>query len=1001
MLGIPVKKGYTVFAFALLLLMPAYAANAQSSEKIIILENFGVHDKGELLFLFGNVVQVVPDSFLILQVINPDGEICQIQQLSPLSNGQFLTEQIPLKGRICGVVGDYEVKLFYGDYSTSTKFTVGTTTFQEPTGSQYLERAIDLVNEKIESVAQKTSASMVFYTERLTGATTSPSDNTIEDLEKIYTDLWIDFLIDDELFELDANFRPAVTSSLDSTAELIESDKLSFDIARDIDRQTFAAVFYYEIGDKKTAIEKLNDVFVSIKNVDPIKIERKKALTYAELEEAVQNLMTKTGFILSKQVKEELAFIFARGTAPLYTEELNDMLDMLTEARYLDVISRKDNPLYRIIQTDWESVKPSLSQKESIEEFLESKERVDKLHQAALLLRDLDNVDRFIDRNSDENSELATILMPDWEDLAQDLELASSVDDILDAEQEIQDMKNVIDISSRISKAVDVSKSTNVDSSIVDGWEDLLERVRNADSIPEILTIVSEFDTSINELREKRNPLSILKFEYETMKAKAELQADHQNLFKINNALKILDTAQKMESGHPSVSRIDRIEVLLTWVSESAPQIKEDLNSYTKDAYKVRAGDILQRAKSIENLIDLSLRNNRFLPGYTDFTNSMEVKLENIRSLVLNNDLEQADSQVRELFSEWQTVSSAYADDPHGSSSGYSLDELKRIEFRKHMETLNSAVNNFYNSDFAPYSDEYSTLTADAYELIDYGNFVDAESKIAEIGTFLENHLALNHDRIIYDIAYDQEQDIWVLSGFLDKTIDWRQNLYLTIYDKDANIHSSLKFTDTREGEFYTRWHAPAEPGLYVVMLEWENAKASQLVYIPEEVDYVYSESDLSIVDLAREFEELESFIEAFGGENYQEKSDRLASIMNDIEQALNDRNTEQAKRKIVELQNAIERYLPERSRYAVIEVQYNNDQLLVSGAVQKTLSFSEDLFVDIFDQKGNLIDEIALKDSSSGHFSEVISTPFSPGTYVAQLNYHDFLVTDFFVVRG
>ena len=101
-----------------------------------------------------------------------------------------------------------------------------------------------------------------------------------------------------------------------------------------------------------------------------------------------------------------------------------------------------------------------------------------------------------------------------------------------------------------------------------------------------------------------------------------------------------------------------------------------------------------------------------------------------------------------------------------------------------------------------------------------------------------------------------------------------------------------------------------------------------------------------------------------------------------------------------MELQNAIERYLPERSRYAVIEVQYNNDQLLVSGAVQKTLSFSEDLFVDIFDQKGNLIDEIALKDSSSGHFSDVISTPFSPGTYVAQLNYHDFLVTDFFVVR-
>ena len=995
------KRGYTVLAFAFLLLMPVYAANAQSSEKITLLDNFGVLDKGESLFLFGNIVQVVPDSFLILQVINPDGDICQIQQLSPLSNGLFLTEQIPLKGRICGIVGDYEVKVFYGDYSTTAKFTVSTNNYDKPTGSDYLDSAIELVNQKIDSVTEKTSASMVFYTERLASATTSSSDKTIEDIEKIYTDLWIDFLIDDELYDLNPMFRPAIESALDSTAELVESEKLSFDIAQNIDRQTFAAVYYYEIGDKQSAIEKLNDVFVSIKNVDPIKIERKKALTYAELEQAVQNLMTKTGFILSKEVKEELAFIFARGTAPLYANDLNDMLDMLTEARYLDVISRKDNPLYRLVQGEWESSKSSLIKKQSIEELLESKENVDKLHKAALLLRDLDNVDRFIGKDIEENSELANIIMPDWDDLALDLELASSVDDILDSEQEIKDMKNVIEISSRISKAVEISKSSNVDSSIVDGWENLLEQVRDADSIPEILNIVSEFDTSINELRDKRNPLSILKFEYETMKAKAEIQADHKNLFKINNAIKILDTAQKMEAGNPSVSRIDRIEVLLTWVSESAPAIKEELNSYTKDAHKVRAGDILQRAKSIENLVDLSLRNNRFLPGFTDFTNSVDGKLEQVRSLVISNDLDQADSLVRDLFSEWQTVSEAYADDPFGSENGYSMDELKRIEFRKHLDTLNSAVNNFYNTDFAPYSNEYSTLTADAHESIDYGNFVDAETKIQDIGNFLQDHLALNHERIIYDITYDQEQDIWILSGYLDKTIDWRQNLYLTIYDKDGNTHSSLKFTDTREGEFFTRWHAPAEPGLYVVMLEWENAKASQLVYIPEEVDYVYSEDDLNIVELAREFEELESFIESFGGDNYQQKSDRIASIMNAIQQALTDRNEVQVKQKIVELQNSIERYLPERSRYAVIEVQFDNDNLLVSGAVQKTLSFSEDLFVDIFDQQGNRVDEIALKDSSSGHFSESISMPFEPGTYVAQLNYHDYLVTDFFVVRN
>ena len=997
----PVNKRYPVFAFAILLLMPVYA-NAQTSDKITLLDNFGEFDRGDSLFLFGNLAQIIPESFLILQVINPDGEICQIQQLSPLSNGLFITEQIPLKGRICGLSGEYEVRVFYGDYSTSASFSVASQNHQDPSGSDYLESAIDLVNKKIESMSEKTTINAIFYIERLAAATSDESSNTISDIEQIYTDLWIDFFIEDELFELNPAFRPAVTASLDSTAALVESSTLSFDVARDIDRQTFASVFYYEIGNTKTAIDKINDVFVSIQNVDPIKVEKKKTLTYAQLEEALLNLMTKTSSIMSKNVKEEIAFIFARGTAPLYATDLNDLLDLLTESRYLDVISRKDSSLYRLVQSEWDSTKLSLMGKENIEGLLETKEKVDKLHQAAILLRDLDDVDRFISSDREENSELANLIMPNWDELSSDLELASSVDDILESEDEIKDMKNVVDISSRVSKAVEISKSSNVDSSLTEVWEDLLERVRNADSVTEILGIVSEFDNSIKELREKRNPISILKFEYETMKAKAELQADHKNLFVINNALKILDTAQKMENGDPSVSRIDRIEVLLTWVSETAPSIKEDLNSYSDDASKVRASDILERTKSIENLVDLSLRKNRFLPGFTDFADSMHVKLDQVRSLVINNNLDAADTMVRDLFSEWRQVSGAYSDDPFGSPTGYSTNELKRIEYRKQLESLDKVVGNFYNSDFEPHSDKYYELTDDAYELIDYANFVDAESKIKQIGQYLQEHLALHSERIIYDISYDQEKDIWIISGFTDKPVfDRRENLYLTVYGMDGDIHSTLKFADTSEGEFYTQWRAPAEPGLYVVFLEWQNAKTSQLVYIEDTEEYSYTSDELDIVELAREFEELKSFVEEFGGENYEESSSRFSSVMDEIKRALSDRDSKQVNQKLSELQRLIERHLPDRSKYAVIEAIYDNDQLLLSGAVQKTLSFSEDLFIDIFDQKGNLVNEIALKDTSSGQFNEVVSTPFESGTYVAQLQYHNLLVTDFFVVRN
>ena len=103
---------------------------------------------------------------------------------------------------------------------------------------------------------------------------------------------------------------------------------------------------------------------------------------------------------------------------------------------------------------------------------------------------------------------------------------------------------------------------------------------------------------------------------------------------------------------------------------------------------------------------------------------------------------------------------------------------------------------------------------------------------------------------------------------------------------------------------------------------------------------------------------------------------------------------------KLDELKRLIERYLPIRSRSAIIEATMEDDQLLIAGAVQKTLSFREDLYVDIFDQKGNHVKEIALKDNSSGLFTEVLSQPFESGVYVVQLQYHDVVVTDFFNVR-
>ncbi|MBT8242275.1 MAG: hypothetical protein HKO48_02985 [Nitrosopumilus sp.] len=970
--------------------MPVYAS-AQTPDRITILESFGSYDRGEPLFVYGQIANLLDDSFLIMQIVNPHGDLCQIQQLVPLPNGAFITDVIPLKGRICGIPGEYEIKLFYGDYTKTTSFTVTSNIFSEPDDKEMIESAKNLISNQGIVVGELFD---------IPSPISNQTSNNLSELESSYVDLWSEFFVDDLIIEINPLIRPAVSSSLNSVQKLLDSDEISFEIAKSIDEIIFSAIFYYEIGNKTKAIDLLTDAFVDVRNVNPEKTPNQRAPTFDELEETLLNLMKKSDTIMSKSVKNEVGFIFARGTAPVYSSEITELIDILSKSRYLDVISRNQNDLYRLVQSDWESLKPSLTGKESIEELIASNSRVSDLHNAAILLRELDNVDRFISSDSEENSDLANLIMPDWNQLETDLALASSVEDILESESKIHQMAQVIDISSRISKSVEISQASGVDRDIVNDWKLLLERVEIANSIDEILEIVSEFDQSMTELREKRNPLVVLEFQYKAMKEKAELQADYANLFLIDNALKILDTAKQMESGNPSITRIDRIEVLLTWVSDISPKIQDDLDSYNKDAYKIRASDILQRAKSLENLVELSLTKNRFLPNYIEFTETFNEKIDDVRDLVIKNDLDQADELVRDLFEEWTSVSKAYTDDPYGSDVGYTADEIKRIDFRKKLDNYSNMVSTFYNPGFLDHADEYHEKMDQADELIEIANFVDAESKILEIGNYLSEYLVLNDDSIIYDISFDVEKNIWVINGATEKSVfDRRENLYVTVYHMDGTKHSSLEFTDTKQGNFFTQWVAPTDPGLYVVMLQYKDSKASQIVHIEEEFDYEYNISDLNMVELAREFEELESFAEKFGGQSFSENP-RFASVINEIEFAFKDKDPENVNDNLNELKTIIERYLPERSRVAVIEAVYDNDKLIVSGAVQKTIAFREDLFVDVYDQRGTLIEEIALKDNSSGLFTETVNRAFDSGVYVTQLQYHDVIVTDFFNVK-
>ncbi len=255
-----------VLSLIVILLMPVYAS-AQSPDRITILENFGNYDHGEPLFVYGQVANILDDSFLIMQIINPRGDLCQIQQLTPLTNGVFLTDVIPLKGRICGFSGEYEIKLFYGDYSKSTTFNVSSDYFSESNTDQKISLAQNLVSDH---------ASLISNTFDISSPISNQTSSNLSELESVYVDLWSEFFVDDLIVEIEPLIRPAVSSSLDSVQQLLDADEISFDIAKSIGRIIFAAVFHYEIGDKTKAIGLLTDAFIDIRNVTLIRLLTKE-----------------------------------------------------------------------------------------------------------------------------------------------------------------------------------------------------------------------------------------------------------------------------------------------------------------------------------------------------------------------------------------------------------------------------------------------------------------------------------------------------------------------------------------------------------------------------------------------------------------------------------------------------------------------------------------------------------------------------------------------------
>ncbi|NIQ05628.1 MAG: hypothetical protein GWO20_07850, partial [Candidatus Korarchaeota archaeon] len=68
---------------------------------------------------------------------------------------------------------------------------------------------------------------------------------------------------------------------------------------------------------------------------------------------------------------------------------------------------------------------------------------------------------------------------------------------IIEAKEKINKIRETVEISNRLSKTIEISRASDVDTGMEEKWEDMIAELETAKSVDEVLSIVSEFEESI------------------------------------------------------------------------------------------------------------------------------------------------------------------------------------------------------------------------------------------------------------------------------------------------------------------------------------------------------------------------------------------------------------------------------------------------------------------------------------------------------------------------
>ncbi len=673
-------------------------------------------------------------------------------------------------------------------------------------------------------------------------------------------------------------------------------------------------------------------------------------------------------------------------------DDVDSILHILQEISFLENL---DESKYFPIQHEWETTKRDLKIQSNITDLLSFKEKIHQIYDAVFLIQLSENITKRIS-DTENLPHLKSILKSKWNSVKSGLANAKSTDDVLKHKLEIGYTEKILDSGLRLYDKTNYLKANQlIDPTITHTWSLFLNSISESTSITSAHSHLTEYIKKFSEIENKLIAKS--ESEYKKHIKNSQNLGLSEQTKEINKILDSLHMAKSIKSNkNPFDNSNDEIINHILYKSGTKfSEIDSKIKYYHSDEYQKNQDELKEKSLQLQKIIDDTYDE---IPVYHDILYKIENRLSYSKTLD-PIELEKTQHLTSALFFELENLYREYKFVKNYSPI-YESDQLSAIDkktiYFELLDDILKILDTYDDSRFDQYRKEFYLMIEDAQKSIEIGSFKLGHEKTYDALKFLKNNLLEDDPRIIFNVSFDDSQNLWDIDGGVYKhSFNSRGKMSFVLYDVDGNNIGELDFLNTKHGEFKVLWHKDVSPGLYIAKISHGNSHDYQIISIQNEHGTKFSQKEIEIMSFASQYEKLENFLHVFGGDNYKQYDSKFTSIIQTIQSKLKEGTTSDVQKNIDELKKVTQRYIPIHSTDAIIEADNVHGMISISGKVSKLIDFREALFISIFDENGKRIYEKIIYDDSKGNFEFLLVKPAQSGLVVVQLEYHDFVATD------